>query len=160
MSNRNGLNLLREKLSPLGQKRLFEFLEMVDTESAARFRHWLSTAPDTEIGATAEMINRAPQGGEVVRWWHARDPVPAAAPAPAPASFHARTARENSYAQARVNAANRDIAVGGAWLGGGLLVTIGSYLLAASSPGGGHYMIATGAMLYGVVRILRGFKSG
>ena len=50
--------------------------------------------------------------------------------------------------------------VGGAWQLGGLPVTIVSYSLAASSPGGGHYVIATGAMLYGLLRLLRGLRAG
>jgi hypothetical protein len=47
----------------------------------------------------------------------------------------------------------RDLIVGGAWLAGGLLVTLAS-LMAAS--GGGRYVIITGAIAYGLIRIVRG----
>ncbi len=49
--------------------------------------------------------------------------------------------------------AGRDLAVGGAWLGGGLLVTVVSY---GAATGGGRFVVATGAIVYGLVRIVRG----
>ena len=63
------------------------------------------------------------------------------------------------HSQAHARSANRDLTVGGAWLLVGLMVTLGSYSMAASSPGGGHYVIASGAMLYGVFRLLRGLMA-
>ena len=63
------------------------------------------------------------------------------------------------HSQSHARSANRDLTVGGAWLLGGLLVTMVSYNMAASSPGGGHYVIATGAILYGLLRLLRGLKA-
>jgi hypothetical protein len=53
------------------------------------------------------------------------------------------------------NSPGRDIAVGAAWLGGGLLVTFASYS-AASSGSGGRYVVTTGAIAYGLVRLVRG----
>jgi hypothetical protein len=49
--------------------------------------------------------------------------------------------------------AGRDLVVGGAWLGGGLLVTVVSY---GAASGGGRFVVATGAIVYGIVRIVRG----
>jgi hypothetical protein len=54
----------------------------------------------------------------------------------------------------------RDMIVGGLWLAGGLIVTLASYSL-ASSGGGGKYLITTGAIAYGLARLVRGLiKSG
>ena len=50
----------------------------------------------------------------------------------------------------------RDLLIGSLWLGGGLLVTLVSYGAASSSTGGGHYVITTGAIAYGLVRLIRG----
>jgi len=47
-----------------------------------------------------------------------------------------------------------DLVMGAIWLAGGLLVTLGTYSAAAS--GGGQYVVTTGAIVYGVVRIARG----
>jgi hypothetical protein len=49
--------------------------------------------------------------------------------------------------------AQQDIWVGAAWLVGGLLVTVWSY---AATSGGGRYVIAYGAVVYGAIRLLRG----
>jgi hypothetical protein len=50
----------------------------------------------------------------------------------------------------------RDIAIGAIWLGAGLLVTLVSYS-AAASENGGRYVVATGAIAYGLSRLVRGF---
>jgi hypothetical protein len=50
----------------------------------------------------------------------------------------------------------RDIAIGAIWLGAGLLVTLVSYS-AAASESGGRYVVATGAIVYGLSRLVRGF---
>jgi len=160
MSNTNSLSVLTERLSPVGQQRLFEFLDFIDTDSAARFRSWLTTATDTEVGAAVEIFNRASQGREIAGWWRSRDRVPANAIEQSAADARTRTPFEHLHSQAYARSANRDLTVGGLWLLGGLLVTIGSYSLAASSPNGGHFVIATGAMLYGAIRLFRGFKAG
>jgi hypothetical protein len=47
----------------------------------------------------------------------------------------------------------RDMLVGGLWLGGGLMVTLVSF---ASASGGGRYLVTTGAIAYGLVRLIRG----
>jgi len=47
----------------------------------------------------------------------------------------------------------RDMLVGGLWLAGGLIVTLVSY---SSASGGGRYVITTGAIAYGLVRVVRG----
>jgi hypothetical protein len=49
----------------------------------------------------------------------------------------------------------RDLMVGGAWLGLGMLATIGSYAFAATQ-GGGSYFVASGAIVVGVIRLGRG----
>lgn len=43
--------------------------------------------------------------------------------------------------------------IGALWFGGGLLVTGISY---AGAGKGGTYVITTGAILYGIIRIVRG----
>jgi len=160
MSTKNSLSVLTERLRPGGQQRLFEFLDGVDTETAARFRGWLSTATDAELSAAADLLNRASHGREFAGWWRTHDNASASRPAQPPAHPRPRSPLEHLHSQAHARNANRDLTVGGAWLLGGLLVTIGSYSLAASSPGGCHYVIASGAMLYGAVRLLRGLKAG
>jgi hypothetical protein len=54
---------------------------------------------------------------------------------------------------ARAPSGQRDFVVGGLWLGGGLIVTLGSLAMAS---GGGRYVITTGAIAYGLFRIFRG----
>lgn len=160
MSGSNHLNVLTAHLSPRGQERLFEFLDVVDTDTAARFRSWLGTAPEAEVTAVAGLLNRASHGREFAGWWRSRDKAPAAQPARSPGQPRPRGPMEHRHSQAHASTANRDIAVGGAWFVGGLLVTLVSYSLAASSPGGGHFIIATGSMLYGALRLIRGLKAG
>ena len=160
MSNPKSLSVLTERLGPGGQQRLFEFLDLVDTDTATRFRAWLSGAPDIEVGAAADLLNRVSHGREFVVWWRSHDRVPAPRAPHSPAQQRARSPLEHLHSQTYARTANRDLTVGGAWLLGGLLVTIGSYSLAASSPSGGHYLIASGAMLYGALRLFRGFKAG
>lgn len=51
----------------------------------------------------------------------------------------------------------RDLLIGAAWLVGGLFVTLLSYQAAS---GGGRYLVTTGAIVYGAVRIGRGLLRG
>ena len=50
----------------------------------------------------------------------------------------------------------RDMVVGAIWCIGGILVTALTYGAAASSPGGGRYVIAYGAIIFGAIQFLRG----
>lgn len=43
------------------------------------------------------------------------------------------------------------------WCLGGVVVTVVSYMSAASGPGGGAYIVAWGAILFGGIRFLKGF---
>jgi hypothetical protein len=52
--------------------------------------------------------------------------------------------------------ASNDFVVGGLLLTVGLVVSIGSFVLASSGSGGGPYVIATGAIAVGLLRLLRG----
>jgi hypothetical protein len=45
---------------------------------------------------------------------------------------------------------------GAVWFFGGIVVTLFSYVAAVSSPGGGHYGIAYGAIIFGIVQFFRG----
>lgn len=139
MSSTNSLSVLTARLSPVGQQRLFEFLDAVDTETAARFRGWLGTAPESDVGAAANLLNRASHGREFAGWWRSHDkgPAPQAQASRTPMQRRMRTPMEQLHSQAHARSANRDLTVGGAWLLGGLLVTVVSYMMAASSPGGG-----------------------
>lgn len=162
MSTTNSLGVLTAKLNPVAQQRLFEFLDAIETDSAARFRTWLGAASDTEVSAAAESLSRASHGREFAGWWFNRDQLPAAEVARP--VVHRRRRRHRRFGhrhlQTHARGANRDLTVGGAWLLGGLLVTMVTFGLAASSPGGGHYVIASGAMLYGAIRVIRGLKAG
>lgn len=46
-----------------------------------------------------------------------------------------------------------------AWCIGGVVVTMVSYMMAASGPGGGSYIVAWGAILFGGARVLKGLAS-
>lgn len=72
MSTANTLSALTAKLNPHGQQRLFEFLDIVDTDTAARFRDCLGSASDTEVSAVADLLNCAKHGREVAGWWQRR----------------------------------------------------------------------------------------
>ncbi len=50
----------------------------------------------------------------------------------------------------------RNMFIGGIWCVGGTLVTVISYNAAVTSPGGGQYLIAWGAILFGGLQSLKG----
>src|SRR6476646_3556935 len=70
------LKVLTPKLNPLGERRLFEFLDVVDTDTAARFRVWLAAATDGDVEAAAVLLNRSSHGREFAKWWQDRDTTP------------------------------------------------------------------------------------
>ena len=51
----------------------------------------------------------------------------------------------------------KDMIKGGLWMGGGLLVTVISYLAAGPH---GTYVVTWGAMLFGAIKFLRGLRKG
>lgn len=51
----------------------------------------------------------------------------------------------------------RDLAVGAVWLSAGVLVSVASFSM-ASGEGGGRYLVTTGAIAYGAVRVVRGLR--
>ena len=55
-------------------------------------------------------------------------------------------------------AGQRDMVIGGLICVIGLVVTIGSYGAAASSPTGGSYVIAWGAVIFGAIQFFRGLR--
>jgi hypothetical protein len=57
----------------------------------------------------------------------------------------------------RAENAHKDKLYGAMWLVGGLMVTLVSYSAASN---GGSYLVATGAIIYGAVRLVRGFSAG
>ncbi|MCW0218846.1 MAG: hypothetical protein OJI67_11040 [Prosthecobacter sp.] len=61
--------------------------------------------------------------------------------------------RVKAYQEKR---AQRDMTVGGLWFFGGLAVTVFTYL---SSAGGGTYVVAWGAILFGGIQFFRGVLS-
>jgi len=157
MNATNALGILTSRLGPHGHQRLFEFLEITDTPTAARFRSWLSTASEVEVASAADVLNRAARGNEFMSWWSSRDPGRGSLEQRRPAQVRERTPLEQLHSQARARAANADLTIGGIWLGLGLLVTIASYSLAIST-GGGSYVVATGAIIYGAIKLFRGFR--
>jgi hypothetical protein len=161
MTNANSLGGLTALLNPGGQQRLFEFLDGVDMDTAASFRGWLGTANTAQLGAVAELLNRAGHGREFAGWWRTHDRWPAPAPATRPPESQRERPRvETFHSQARSQQASRDVQFGGLWLAGGFLVTLVTYSLAASNPRGGSFIVAYGAMIYGAFRLMRGLKAG
>lgn len=55
--------------------------------------------------------------------------------------------------------ANRSMLIGALLFIGGTAVTVVSYSAAASSPGGGTYVVAYGAIIGGLIQLLRGFAA-
>jgi hypothetical protein len=51
------------------------------------------------------------------------------------------------------DAANKDMLVGALWCGGGILVTVITY---SAASGGGTYVVAWGAIIFGGIRFVRG----
>jgi hypothetical protein len=49
---------------------------------------------------------------------------------------------------------------GALWCIGGIFVTVITYLSAASSPTGGTYFVAWGAIIFGAVRFFQGLSGG
>jgi hypothetical protein len=47
-----------------------------------------------------------------------------------------------------------DMLIGGLWIAGGLILTIGSYMMVSES--GGRYLITYGPIIYGVIRFFKG----
>jgi hypothetical protein len=160
MSNAKSLSILTPLLNSIGQQRLYEFLDAVDTPTAARFRMWLGTASESDVKAAAESLNRSPHGREFVGWWQARDTSPDGAEAAQGMSQRRyRTPLEHLHTQARARAANNDITMGAILLFVGLMITGLSYSLAASGANGGSYIIAVGAIVWGAIRLFRGLMS-
>jgi hypothetical protein len=158
MSSKAALGVLTQRLSPNGHQRLFEFLDIIDTATAARFRTWLNVAPDVDVSSAANLLNRASHGNEFSGWWRSRDALSVVS-GQQTAETRTRTPLERRHSQARARAANADLTIGGVWLVIGILVTIASYALTMST-GGGSYLVASGAMIYGALRLFRGFRGG
>jgi hypothetical protein len=158
MNTTNPLGILTDRLGPKGHQRLFEFLEITDTAAAARFREWLATATAAEVDSAAEILNRTSRGNEFLNWWGSRDTGASSSLEEKPhARVRQRTPLEQMHSQARARSANADLTIGGIWLGVGLLITIASYSWAVTR-GGGSYVIATGAIIFGAFRLIRGLK--
>lgn len=159
----NSLSVLTARLNPIAQQRLLEFLDAVDTDTAARFRGWLGTASEAEVSAAAESLRRVSHGRDFLGWWRGHDSMPAGGTGMSEPVIAAYTRHgmpvDRRHSRTDDRRGSRDLTVGGAWLAGGLLVTIGTYSLAATSPGGGQYFIAYGAILYGLFRLLRGLTA-
>jgi hypothetical protein len=47
-----------------------------------------------------------------------------------------------------------DMIIGGLWIAGGLVITIGSYVMV--KDGGGRYLITYGPVIYGIIRFFKG----
>lgn len=81
--------------------------------------------------------------------------VPASVPASGP-DDSAQLAADSAAANPREpQSAQAQIVIGALWLCGGLIVTIASYQVASSSSGG-RFVMAYGAVVYGIVLIIRG----
>jgi hypothetical protein len=58
--------------------------------------------------------------------------------------------------EAKRKQASRDILYGSLWCGGGLIVTMVTYGMAT---GGGSYMVAWGAIIFGAIQLFRGLAN-
>ena len=83
MSTVNGIKLLTPLLRGSGQQRLFEFLDVVDVETAAEFRNWLFNAGAPQLKVVADRLNRSSSGREFASWWYERAVAEANSAAPA-----------------------------------------------------------------------------
>jgi len=109
MSNSNSLTVLTPMLNGIGERRLFEFLDFVDTTTAARFRVWLSTATDIEVRAAADVLNRSSHGREFAGWWQTRDRVPVTSTAQSDVRQFSSSPVAQPYRRASAQAPNRSI---------------------------------------------------
>lgn len=66
--------------------------------------------------------------------------------------------RQRQVTQANRDAAMRNMAIGGVICVIGLVITIGSYSAASSSPTGGSYTIAWGAVIFGGFQFFKGMS--
>jgi hypothetical protein len=55
--------------------------------------------------------------------------------------------------------ARKTLIVGAVITAFGLAITIGTYIAAASNPNGGHYFLAWGPLIVGVLALIRGFRA-
>ncbi|MEO5643897.1 MAG: hypothetical protein ABIQ40_18660 [Bacteroidia bacterium] len=56
--------------------------------------------------------------------------------------------------QASKKEGRNDMLIGGLWIAGGLILTIGSYMMVSDK--GGRYFITYGPVIYGVIRFFKG----
>jgi hypothetical protein len=61
-----------------------------------------------------------------------------------------------AVAEAKRKAGRKNMLYGALWCIGGTAVTAATYQAAATSPGGGHYVVAWGAILFGAIQFFRG----
>ncbi len=61
--------------------------------------------------------------------------------------------RHDAGRSAARDAASKNMLIGGLWCGGGLIVTIATY---SAASGGGSYVVAWGAILFGGIQFMRG----
>jgi hypothetical protein len=61
--------------------------------------------------------------------------------------------------KAKRDAALRSMAIGALFCIGGIIVTAATYNAAASNPGGGRYVVAWGAVIFGGLQFFRGLMS-
>jgi hypothetical protein len=71
-------------------------------------------------------------------------------------AFVAEPAADASKFPPSLNPAQAQMVYGALWCVGGTLVTLFTYMAAASDPYGGHYIIAWGAIVFGAVRFFQG----
>ncbi len=63
---------------------------------------------------------------------------------------------EREYNNVKNKAAEKNMLYGGLWCAGGTLVTVLTY--SAASSGGGHYVVAWGAIVFGAVQFFKGLS--
>ena len=63
----------------------------------------------------------------------------------------------NNVVESNVDNGSKDMIFGALWCIGGIVVTLATYSKAVSSPTGGHYFIAWGAVIFGGWQFIKGF---
>lgn len=69
---------------------------------------------------------------------------------------HVDASADSDMANPRFTLGQKLMLRGAFWFAGGVVVTLFSYLAAINSPYGGHYVIACGAIIFGLAQFFRG----
>jgi hypothetical protein len=137
-----------------GTARVFRY-RLVRLDQEATMRAQPSDASDILVyygpGAALMLVGTTVQDGQT--WLEVRDSDGNSGFMPGSTRLEGATPTARANAAAAV--AKRNMLVGGLWCGGGLLVTLFTYMAAS---GGGTYVVAWGAIIFGGWQLLKGIS--